>query len=107
MKAIVIHAPRDLRYEDAPAQTLGAGDVRVKIGVGGICGSDLHYYRHGGFGSVRLRQPMILGHEIAGEIIETGAEVSSLSVGQRVAVNPSRPCGVCSFCRKGLDRKSV
>jgi L-idonate 5-dehydrogenase len=103
MKAIVIHAPRDLRYEDAPTQTLGAGDVRVKIGVGGICGSDLHYYRHGGFGSVRLRQPMILGHEIAGEIIETGVEVSSLSVRQRVVVNPSLPCGVCSYCRKGLS----
>ena len=102
MKAVVIHAPNDLRYEQVADQPLGRNDVRVKIEVGGICGSDLHYYRHGGFGTVKIRHPMILGHEIAGVVAETGQDVTSLRIGQRVAVNPSLSCGVCAFCRKGL-----
>jgi hypothetical protein len=57
MKAIVIHAPNDLRYEQVADQPLGRDDVRVKIEVGGICGSDLHYYHHGGFGAVKIRHP--------------------------------------------------
>ncbi len=102
MKAIVIHAPKDLRYEEVADQPLGPDDARVKIEVGGICGSDLHYYRQGGFGAVRLRHPMVLGHEIAGVVFETGRDATSLRIGQRVVVNPSMSCGVCSFCRKGL-----
>jgi L-idonate 5-dehydrogenase len=102
MKAIVIHAAGDLRYEQVADQPLGRDEVRVKIEVGGICGSDLHYYRHGGFGAVRIHHPMILGHEIAGVVAEVGPDVTSLRVGQRVAVNPSLSCGVCAFCRKGL-----
>ena len=102
MKAIVIHAPKDLRYEDVAHQPLGPDDARVQIEVGGICGSDLHYYHHGGFGAVRLRHPMVLGHEIAGVVVETGRDVTSLQIGQRVAVNPSMSCGVCAFCRNGL-----
>ena len=101
MRAAVIHAPRDLRIEEADIPALGPEDVKVRIRAGGICGSDLHYYLHGGFGSVRLRQPMILGHEIAGEVLETGAEVSRVRPGDRVAVNPSRPCGRCRFCLEG------
>ncbi len=102
MKAIVIHAPKDLRYEEVADQPLGPDDVRVKIEVGGICGSDLHYYRQGGFGAVRLRHPMVLGHEVAGVVVETGHDATSLRIGQRVVVNPSMSCGVCAFCRKGL-----
>ena len=102
MKAIVIHAPKDLRYEEVADQPLGPDDVRVQIEVGGICGSDLHYYANGGFGAVRLRHPMVLGHEIAGVVVETGRGVTALRVGQRVAVNPSLSCGVCDFCRQGL-----
>ncbi len=102
MKAIVIHAPKDLRYEEVADQPLGPGDVRLKIEVGGICGSDLHYYRQGGFGAVRIRHPMVLGHEIAGVVVETGCDVASLRIGERVVVNPSMSCGVCSYCRKGL-----
>jgi threonine dehydrogenase-like Zn-dependent dehydrogenase len=86
MKAIVIHAPHDLRYEQVADQHLGRDDVRVKIEVGGICGSDLHYYRHGGFGAMKIRHPMILGHEIAGIVTETGQDVTAPRIGQRVAV---------------------
>lgn len=104
MKAVVIHAAGDLRVDEVgePA-ALGPDDVRVKISAGGICGSDLHYFRHGGFGTVRLREPMILGHEIAGTILDVGPAVTHLGPGQRVAVNPSLACGHCKFCREGLQ----
>lgn len=102
MKAIVIHAAKDLRIEEHEPEALGAGQVRIRMAVGGICGSDLHYYNHGGFGTVRLRQPMILGHEVAGHITELGANVTGLAVGDLVAVSPSRPCGACGYCMTGL-----
>jgi L-idonate 5-dehydrogenase len=101
MRGVVIHAPKDLRVEEIAAAPLGPRDVRVRIEAGGICGSDLHYYHDGGFGTVRIREPMVLGHEIAGTIDEVGAEVRKLTPGLRVAVNPSRPCDVCHFCREG------
>jgi L-idonate 5-dehydrogenase len=101
MKAVVIHSPLDLRVDEIAEQELTAHDVRVRIEAGGICGSDLHYYRHGGFGAIKLRQPMVLGHEIAGTITEVGSDVTNVSVGQRVAVNPARPCGKCSYCLEG------
>ena len=102
MRAVVIHSPRDLRVEDIASQPLGANDVRIRIAVGGICGSDIHYYNHGGPGSIRIREPMVLGHEVSGTIVETGSPVTGLAPGQRVAVNPSRACGQCRRCREGL-----
>ncbi|MGV3552086.1 L-idonate 5-dehydrogenase [Rhizobium sp.] len=101
MKAVVIHSPFDLRVDDIEEQSVSANDVKVRIEAGGICGSDLHYYRHGGFGTIKLLQPMVLGHEIAGTIVEIGKDVTGLAVGQRVAVNPSRPCGKCRYCAAG------
>jgi L-idonate 5-dehydrogenase len=102
MKAVVIHAVHDLRIDDLPMAEPEAGEVRIRISAGGICGSDLHYYHHGGFGIVRVREPMALGHEIAGTIDKLGTGVAHLSVGMRVAVNPSRPCNACVYCHKGL-----
>src|SRR2546421_2139564 len=101
MRAAVLYAPKDLRIEEVVAPPLGSRDVEVRIEAGGICGSDLHYYFDGGFGTVRLREPMILGHEIAGTITRVGTEVASVQPGQRVAVNPSRPCGQCRYCQEG------
>jgi L-idonate 5-dehydrogenase len=101
MKAVVIHKAKDLRIEERESSAPGSGQVAIAIRRGGICGSDLHYYKHGGFGVVRLQEPMVLGHEIAGEIVALGAGVTGLSVGQRVAVNPSRPCGSCIYCQQG------
>lgn len=89
MKAVVIHAAKDLRIEERPDEQPGPGQVEVAIEAGGICGSDLHYYNHGGFGTVRVREPMILGHEVAGTIKALGEGVSGLAVGDRVAVSPS------------------
>lgn len=102
MRAIIIHEAKDLRLEEYPVETPGPGEVAVKLASGGICGSDLHYYNHGGFGTVRLKQPMVLGHEVSGHVTALGEGVSSLAVGDLVAVSPSRPCGHCSYCGQGL-----
>ncbi len=107
MKTIVIHAARDLRIEDRAEEVPGQGEVRLRLATGGICGSDLHYFNHGGFGTVRLKEPMILGHEVSGVIEELGPGVSGLTVGQLVAVSPSRPCGTCRFCREGLPNQCL
>jgi L-idonate 5-dehydrogenase len=107
MRAVVIHAPRDLRIDNFPDTAPGAGEVRVRIANGGICGSDLHYYHHGGFGTVRIQQPMALGHEIAGVVDAVGGGVTSVIPGTRVAVNPSKPCGECLHCREGLRNQCL
>ncbi|MCZ7933323.1 L-idonate 5-dehydrogenase [Agrobacterium leguminum] len=107
MKAVVIHAAKDLRIEEREAEQPGPGQVEVAIEAGGICGSDLHYYNHGGFGTVRVREPMILGHEVAGTIKALGEGVSHLAVGDRVAVSPSRPCNHCEFCLKGQQNQCL
>jgi L-idonate 5-dehydrogenase len=105
MKAIVIHAARDLRIEDHAVEPMGPGQVRLRLATGGVCGSDLHYYNHGGFGAVRLRQPMILGHEVSAYVDDPGH--SGLAPGQLVAVSPSRPCGGCRFCLDGLPNQCL
>jgi len=104
MKAAIIHGARDLRIGTAELPPLGPTDVQVRIRAGGICGSDLHYYQHGGFGTIRVREPIIPGHEIAGEVTATGADVTRVRPGDRVAVDPSRPCGTCRYCREGAPR---
>jgi len=101
MQAVVIHAAHDLRVENYAAPDPDPGEVAVRITNGGICGSDLHYYHHGGFGTVRLREPMVLGHEIAGVIESIGAGVTRVAPGDRVAVSPSLPCGCCRYCQEG------
>ena len=102
MKTIVIHAAKDLRIEQREAEEPAAGQVQIKLEAGGICGSDLHYFNHGGFGAVRLKEPMILGHEVSGRISELGAGVADFSVGQLVGISPSRPCHTCKYCREGM-----
>ncbi|MDW4498791.1 L-idonate 5-dehydrogenase [Sulfitobacter sp. D35] len=107
MKALFAHAAHDLRLADLPREEPGPGEVVVRMLRGGICGSDLHYFHNGGFGSVRLREPMILGHEVAGEISAVGPELSGLSAGDLVAVSPSRPCGACIECLRGLPNQCL
>ncbi len=102
MRTIVIHEAGDLRIEQREPEAPSEGEVQVRLETGGICGSDLHYYHHGGFGPVRLRQPMILGHEVAGTVTALGKGVNGLEVGDLVAVSPSRPCGKCRYCAEGL-----
>lgn len=102
MTALYAHGARDLRLGPCAADAPQDGEVRVKLARGGICGSDLHYYLHGGFGTVRIREPMVLGHEVAGHVTDLGAGVDGLSVGDLVAISPSRPCGTCPACLDGM-----
>ncbi len=107
MKVVVIHAARDLRIEEREQERPGPQQVDVAIEAGGICGSDLHYYNHGGFGTVRVREPMILGHEVAGTIKALGESVAGLAVGDRVAISPSRPCNGCTYCLQGQQNQCL
>lgn len=101
MRSIVIHKAKDLRIEETDVQAPKAGEVLVRIATGGICGSDLHYYNHGGFGTIKVKEPMILGHEVSGYIEEIGPEVEGLAVGDLIALSPSRPCNKCQYCLEG------
>ena len=104
MKACVLHTAQDLRVQDWNDDGALAGDaVRIKLGVGGICGSDLHYYFEGRIGDVKVREPFVLGHEMAGDVVETGAGVEGIAVGDRVVVNPSWPCRRCRYCAAGRE----
>ncbi len=103
MKAVVLHPPHELRVEEHDgAAAPGPGEARIAVSHGGICGSDLHYYLHGGFGAVRVREPMALGHEATGVVAAVGQGVEGLAEGDPVAVNPSRPCGRCDYCLRGM-----
>lgn len=101
MRAVVIHAAHDLRIDPVEVAPPGVGEVRVRLERGGICGSDLHYYHHGRIGSIVLKHPMVLGHEVAGIVVEVGAGVSRIRPGDRVALSPSRACGQCRYCQAG------
>ncbi|MBB4238475.1 L-idonate 5-dehydrogenase [Rhizobium esperanzae] len=91
----------DLRVETAMVATPGPGEVLLKMAAAGICGSDLHYYQDGGFGPVRVREPIIPGHEASGIVSQAGEGVD-LATGTLVAVNPSQPCGRCEYCRRDM-----
>lgn len=71
----------------------------VQITRGGICGSDLHYFQHGKVGNYEVKHPMVLGHEVIGKIVKTNDP--TLYVGQKVAINPSKPCHTCKYCLAG------
>ena len=107
MKAIVIHGAMDLRIEEMAEAAPGPGQVLIQMAAGGICGSDLHYFHHGGFGAVRLKQPMVLGHEVSGCVAGLGDGVTGLEIGQLVAISPSRPCGGCKFCLLGMQNHCI
>ncbi len=100
-RIVRLHGQHDLRLETEELPTAGEGQVVVAIGAAGFCGSDLHYHSDGGIGTIRVREPIILGHEAAGTVIEVGAGVTHVAVGDVVALNPSHPCGSCKFCEAG------
>ncbi|WP_420597445.1 L-idonate 5-dehydrogenase [Deinococcus sp.] len=100
-RALTLHSVHDLRLDELPEAPLHPGEVRLRLGAGGICGSDLHYWAHGGVGDFKLRQPMVLGHEVAGTVSDIGEGVDTLRPGQRVTINPARPCRNCDQCLSG------
>ena len=107
MKSIKIHGAMDLRIDDYPLDKLSSNQVEISIATGGICGTDLHYYKHGGFGHIKLKEPMVLGHEVSGHVTKLGSKVTNLSIGQLVSVSPSRPCNKCIFCLEGNQNHCI
>ncbi|KUN84954.1 L-idonate 5-dehydrogenase [Streptomyces bungoensis] len=101
MLGCVIHGRGDLRVEELPEPEPGPGQAVVAVRHGGVCGSDLHYWRHGGVGDFRLREPMVLGHEAVGTVVSLGAGATGPAPGTPVAVHPATPCGVCPECAQG------
>jgi len=99
--ASVLHGIEDLRLEQRPLLEPDPHEVSVAIRSVGICGSDVHYYRHGRIGDFIVTAPLILGHESSGVIRAVGREVRSLTVGQRVTIEPGVPCSRCIQCRRG------
>src|SRR5262245_23111321 len=108
MKALVLKQYKQFSYEDVPEPQLRPDEVLVAVKACGICGSDVH----GMDGSTGRRQPpIIMGHEAAGVIAETGNRVTKWSGGQRVTFDSTIYCGECDFCRSGFiklcDRRRV
>jgi L-iditol 2-dehydrogenase len=96
MKAAVLHAVRDIRYEDAPKPGIGENEVLLRVKACGVCGTDVHFFH----GEWAVDMPLIPGHEFSGEIAEVGKSVSTVSVGDRVSIDPNVVCGVCKNCRR-------
>ena len=96
MKSLVLEKKGEISLRDFPAidkleSSLGPLDIRIKLHTVGVCGSDVHYYTHGRIGPFVVHEPMILGHEASGTVIETGSLVSSLEIGDRVCMEPGIP----------------
>ncbi|KAI8066736.1 sorbitol dehydrogenase-2 [Gongronella butleri] len=100
-RAVVLRKPLDIAFEDRPVPEIGAGEVLVNVKATGICGSDVHYWLHGGIGTFILDGPMIIGHESAGVIAAVGPGVTHLKVGDRVAMEPGVCCRLCDQCKRG------
>jgi len=101
MQACVIFSAGDLRVVEKPEPRPGPGQVAVGVAVGGICGSDLHYFHDGAVGDFRVVAPMVLGHEVVGHVVAHGEGVTWPPVGAPVAVDPATTCGRCDECRSG------
>ncbi|KAL2675622.1 hypothetical protein Neosp_011812 [[Neocosmospora] mangrovei] len=100
--SFVLNKPGDVTFEERPKPTLeDPHDVLVAINYTGICGSDVHYWVHGSIGKFVVTDPMVLGHESAGTIVEVGEKVKTLKVGDRVALEPGYPCRRCTNCLAG------
>jgi L-idonate 5-dehydrogenase len=101
MSCYVLYGKKDMRLEKREIPTPKAGEALIRMRRVGICGSDIHYYQHGGVGNFTVKHPFIIGHEGAGEVVAWGEGVTALVKGMRVAISPSQPCYKCSFCRNG------
>ncbi len=101
MRVSVLNGPGDVTLERRPVPRPGPGEVLVRIGSVGICGSDVHYYRHGRIGEYVVREPLVLGHEAGGRIAAVGPGVDPARIGQPVALEPGVPCRECAHCKAG------
>ncbi|MHA7874260.1 L-idonate 5-dehydrogenase [Roseivivax sp.] len=104
VRVVRLFGARDVRVEEGRVGQPGPGEVALDHVVGGICGSDLHYFEEGGIGGLPMRAPIVLGHEAAGRIRALGPGVTGLSPGDLVAINPAVTCGDCPSCRAGQSQ---
>ncbi|WP_190812622.1 L-idonate 5-dehydrogenase [Saccharopolyspora pogona] len=93
MRAVVVHGPGDVRVDRLPDPVPGDGETVIAMEWGGICGSDVSYWRHGGSGTAVLKDPLVLGHEVAGRVASVGSGVTGVEVGQPVTVHPAELVG--------------
>jgi (R,R)-butanediol dehydrogenase/meso-butanediol dehydrogenase/diacetyl reductase len=108
MRAIVYHGREDVRFEEIPEPSPKPGEVKLRVLYNGICGSDLHEYYHGPLASrttphplTGVQNPVVLGHEFSGTVVELGKGVDDLNMGDLIAVEPIQTCGRCAWCRAG------
>ncbi|MDI4643826.1 NAD(P)-dependent alcohol dehydrogenase [Cohnella hashimotonis] len=101
MNAAVMKEKGRIEVERIDRPSPGPDEALIKVACIGICGSDIHYYEHGRIGRYVVDGPLILGHEVAGTVVEIGERVANLKVGDRVAIEPGIPCGRCEYCKGG------
>jgi L-iditol 2-dehydrogenase len=101
MRASVLSGASSISVEQRPIPAVQSDEVLVRVAAVGVCGSDVHYYREGRIGDFVVEGPLVLGHEVSGRIAAVGAGVDPGRIGQRVAIEPQRPCRVCWQCKSG------
>lgn len=104
MKAVVYHAPGDIRIEEVPIPKCGDDELFVKIDACAVCGTDLKSYRHG---NPRIKAPLPMGHEFTGLIEKIGSNVEGFAKGERIVMATSVSCGDCFYCKKGWPNLCV
>ncbi|MEY2847684.1 MAG: hypothetical protein RI885_349 [Actinomycetota bacterium] len=101
MNASLLMSTHSVALASIPVPSLNPDEVLVRVAAVGVCGSDVHYYEHGRIGPYVVDSPLILGHELSGRIEAVGAEVDPERIGERVAIEPQRPCRICAQCKAG------
>ena len=101
MRVAVLTEPGEFAIEEREEPTADADEVLIEMREIGICGSDVHYYQHGRIGDNVVEDPLVLGHESAGEVVAAGDDVEDLKPGDRVAIEPGVPCRRCDHCKRG------
>lgn len=101
MKVAIMNQPLDIEIKEVDVPTISDSEALVKVMAVGVCGSDVHYYEHGRIGNFRVENPLILGHECAGIVVQVGKNVKHVKPGDRVAIEPGVPCGHCEYCKTG------
>lgn len=104
MKAAVLKGLNNIVVEEVPIPHPEDGEILLKVKSCAVCGSDVRIYRHG---NPRVKFPQIIGHEVAGEVVEVGTGVEKFKIGDRVAVGADVPCGTCEFCRNGMGNNCL
>lgn len=101
MDAAVLNKPLDIEIKKVNIPEPKEDEALIKVYCIGVCGSDIHYYEHGKIGRYVVEDPIILGHELAGEVVKVGKHVQNIQIGDRVAVEPGVICGRCNYCKTG------